>query len=94
MKKLKVIHLRHENDRATVPPFFWTVTIDGAPVDPGTPKYGDATTKERAEDIVVELGKKAGVKDTTSHAEWAAAGYEIRITGPVPGTFGNWPEPY
>ena len=97
---MKKIHLRHENDRGTIPPYFWMVVIEDengecTPVDPGpvraTP-ISPWTTKERAEDMVVEIGEKAGVKDTTDADQWAKAGLEVIIHKPAAGFFKNWPE--
>lgn len=72
MRKLKVIHLRRESGS---PPFLWTALVDGTPIS------GPAA-QEEVERTVAEFGRRAGVKDTTSHEEWAAAGYMICVTGP------------
>lgn len=99
MKKLKTIHLRHENERSTIPPYFWKVSVEKngkeTDVDPGSVRphpNSNWTTKEHAEDLVVGLGEALGIKDTTSAEEWAAKGFQIEMHGPAPGTFSNWPE--
>lgn len=91
-KKRKLIHLVYENERGTTPPYFWQVHVDGKPLIPEkySPHPGSPYTTERhAEDIVVGLLEKAGVKDPSNIEEWHAAGFDFKkdsISG-----WGNWP---
>lgn len=89
---MKLIELKYENDRSTVPPYFWRVLLDGVEVDPlgHNSKAGSPYTTERhAEDMVIEIVKAGGVKDTSNLKEWHKAGYDIKKDS-IEG-FGNWP---
>jgi hypothetical protein len=86
---MKKIHLCYENDRGTVPPYFWRVEVDGKPVDPKTHNHNFQTTEEHAEDMVVEILKEAGVEDTSNIEEWHRVGYDFEKDSI--GGFGNWP---
>ena len=50
---------------------FWQVEIDGEP-------YGNQTTEDNAEDMIVEMLKNIGIKDTSDIEEWHKAGYTFK----------------